>query len=61
MAKQTVQIVPELRHKMRKVFKTDAEYQAFCERWREQITPALERNKEARRKSMEAAMSHFVD
>ncbi len=41
-------------------FMTAAEYEAFGERFSAAVKPELDRQAEARRKSIEAAMWHFI-
>jgi hypothetical protein len=50
-----VELVPQFKSRAKPVFATADDYEQFRSEWRKAITPELERQAEARRKSWERA------
>lgn len=55
-----LELVPNQDKLFEPVHKTVAEYEEFRREFREKVKPGLDRDREARRKSEEAARHHFV-
>lgn len=57
---QPLELVPEQAKVSKPLFSSEADYQEFRHSYKEEITPQLERFREARRQSEEEAKQHWT-
>lgn len=57
---QKLELIPDQDKKAKPFFENDEAYQKFCVEFYNRIRPALDRDREARRRSEEAARRHLV-